>query len=403
MKSIGRANRIQRIKLGTIDIMYVFLCVNIVMSLISYTLIVRAVPAVSFILGKLTLLNRCVLILLWMIVAVKGTIKLYRLAFFILFMALVGLEYYYLRQWLLFDVFFVPVFWGRSFHFERVRQLYLYSYVLTIVILAVFSLLGAFNTYVFVRGDGRQRYSLGFLHPNLLGVIVLCVCFLFFLRIRKHDTILEYILFPVCAIFLWVVPNSMTNTVLLLVSWFGILVIDLSKRLCIGKKRWIGKKWQLGFVYTIIGLGIVGIFGIIYKGWGREWISRLSGTLYTRFIHGYNGIRMYGISIFGNKNIEFIGELDILMGKATENQYFALDCLYVYLPVVVGIIPTIVIGCIYAYGIKKCFDRNNIGMLMIMLLFLISAISDSIVISQMCAWIYLWTFSVTTEDRELKY
>ena len=148
-------------------------------------------------------------------------------------------------------------------------------------------------------------------------------------------------------------------------------------------------------------IGIASVFGIIYKGWGRDFLSRVSGTFYSRFVLADRAYNIYGVSIFGNKNIEFVGELDILAGKATENQYFAVDCLYVYLPVVVGIVPTIAIAIIYACGIRKSIRRKNTIMLTIMLLFILSGVSDSIVISQLCGWLYYWTFSMTREERSL--
>ena len=194
-------------------------------------------PQIGAIIGPVILFIRALCILLWLFKAVCSKVSYKEYGLFFVFMLLVASQYIYLGQWLLFDVFFVPVFFGKTMSFERIRKIYLNGYIIAVVFLATLSATGLFSKYVFVRGDGSIRYSLGFLHPNLLGIIILCICYLFLLRDRKFSKVCDYFLLPICAAFLWVVPNSMTSAFLLILTWIAVILMDVRETLKTEKRN----------------------------------------------------------------------------------------------------------------------------------------------------------------------
>jgi len=74
--------------------------------------------------------------------------------------------------------------------------------------------------------------------------------------------------------------------------------------------------------------------------------------------------------------VQTSGDLNIILGKSIED-YFSLDCAYIYYPIVKGVIPTLFYLGSYYYCVRQCIQKKRYKLFVLMLVLLIYAISET--------------------------
>lgn len=114
---------------------------------------------------------------------------------------------------------------SKHMNFERsIQYLYFTQIVMLMIVLYAF-FTGSIKECTYYRGT-ILRHSLGFTHPNLLGVRVFEICACRFYLKRENPRFGDILVTAVCAVLVYMVTNSQTATISL-VMLLGFSVINL--------------------------------------------------------------------------------------------------------------------------------------------------------------------------------
>lgn len=184
---------------------------------------------------------------------------------------------------------------GKTSFDDIVRQAYRILLVM-IPLVILFHALGLLPGYNIHRGR-LLRYSLGFSHPNTLGMRVfqLITCRLYCHRssIRVRD----FLYTAAACVFIFAVPNSQSPLVCVSVLLIG-LILD---RIC----RLMGPFFtELYRSALLILAALLNIFSVLWSLAGPDsssLVSSLNEFLSNRFLACHRVFQIYGISVWGNR------------------------------------------------------------------------------------------------------
>ncbi len=372
-------------KLSLKDMIYIVLVINLIMGMISCSLIEYVYPTVNDIIGRLAILLRGIIVLLTLThIIIQKEIKLRIILTMIIYAIIVILSYRSAHTWFLFDTLFIALFWGNELNYSRVITCFLNIYVIGTLVIFLLYCIGLLPDLGFIRGNGHERITLGFKHPNSLGFIAMSICMLQYLKPKNKRSKLIGLWFIFVSIFLLFVPNSITSGLLVFV--LGVITLFEDKKIVKIIEKHVGKKQPI-LLYAFGGSVIVLVYLIMIRGLWSTQIAGISGTFYTRFIYGYRAILTYGFNLFG-RVIELRGDSTILNGGLLSD-YFTLDCVYVYVPIVYGIIPSIIFFIYYFYCIYMAWRSKNHRLLTLLIIGLFYGISETNIATSLSSFLYI--------------
>lgn len=367
------------------NLIYLLLAIWLCLSIISTTTIPRGYPVFSDNIGKIVIGIRLLLIAIYIIEILINRVKAYEIFSIVIFMILVILSWKTVGTWMLFDLFFIPLYLNKNLDYKRICDLFFYVFVVATITIFILNCLELLPQITFSRANDKIRYNMGFSHPNALGFMVINICVLYVLR-KENLKWKDYLLLVILGLFVMIFPNSETaSAIIFLLTLLCFIFRKKENKLASKHKK--RKIFILSVIFMI--LVIAGVYLITLKGLGGDIIYRLSGTFYTRFRYGYDAIVRYGFSLFGQE-IHTVGDVDIINGTDIFN-YFSLDCAYFYLPIARGIIPTAVYLFVYVISIKNTIEKNNFKMLIVLLLLLLYGISETNIMSFYVSYIFIYT------------
>ena len=123
---------------------------------------------------------------------------------------------------------------------------------------------------------------------------------------------------------------------------------------------------------------IIAVYYVSLTGEFKEYIVRLPGTMWSRFSLGAEAYAKYGFSLFGQP----------YNPKYTNPGFFVVDCTCFYLPVFIGIIPSIVYLLLVYRAIWFSLRNSSFNLLLVQLLIFIYSVSEYIVIYPLFMFIY---------------
>ena len=116
---------------------------------------------------------------------------------------------------------FIVVVGSRLIPLKNIARTFLYVYIFILIGTVALYLTGVIDEYTMVRGNGMIRHSLGFIHPNMLGLCILVIQLSFLMafsgRIRPWGFL---ILSAALAFFVYRVPNSRASLVCIVLGAF---------------------------------------------------------------------------------------------------------------------------------------------------------------------------------------
>lgn len=257
---------------------------------------------------------------------------------------------------------------SKNVDFDKlVRIAYKISFIM-IPFFIVLCKLGLIENYIFTRGNIR-RYSLGFLHPNYLGVrvfqLVLCNCYLN----RDKLGILNYCYIALAIVFVFKVPNSQTIFISMLVFLLLLLIYK-----CIQNRRQIFLKL---YAYSLlIGAIILNVLSLLFSSmdvnrnsillWIDERMSR-------RFSWGHRAWQIYGTSLLGQK-IYYSEEEAKLIGSSSR---LFLDNAYVCIFLTYGILIFLMFSISYIFLMRKTIIDGSYILVIILFLYALYGVMES--------------------------
>lgn len=233
---------------------------------------------------------------------------------------------------------------------EKVIHIAYRILLIMIPMVILFRTLGVIGERTMLRGNYR-RFSLGFAHPNQLGLrifqLILCNCYVH----KDKLSIWNYCYTIFAIIFTIIVPNSQTAYISMIVFLIFLLIYK-----CIEKQKQIFIK--LYTVALLIGAILLNVLSIIfsYIDVNRNTIlSQLDKWMSGRFSWGHKVWQIYGTSFFGQKIYVYEEEVR-LIGLISR---LWLDNAYLSILLKYGIPIFLVFSSSYIFLVRRMIVQKN--------------------------------------------
>lgn len=172
-------------------------------------------------------------------------------------------------------------------------KIHFFTITLTTISIILFSLVGIIDNYAIVRFSGSVRNSLGFRHPNSLGLMffAITISYLSAFKIKKYSLITYTFLICFNILGLYI-ANSRTAGFLCLLVILGTYLID--------KLGLLDKNIKSIYLNTIILASIL-VIVILSVNFNSSGFHIFWNNIFTNRIYSNNAfIREYGINWFGS-------------------------------------------------------------------------------------------------------
>ena len=269
-------------------------------------------------------------------------------------------------SYFLFDLFFIPIFLSKIVDFNTIVKIFFYVIVIAVITTVFLDIYEVLPQTSFGRRGKFVRYNLGFAHPNSLGLMLMLLGMLFVLKVKKltFDHLLVLVLLGIICV---VVPNSYTSAyVLFMLAFVLCLIIRFQNcNLTIATQRILFVTLIVIFISIIVS-----VYFLSFSDYFKDYLHKLPETLHCRFRFGAEAYIKYGLSIFGQPYYP----------KDTYPGFFIVDSTLFYLPVFIGIVPSIIYMLLVSRAVWMSVKYNNFVLLVVQFLIFIYSISEYIVI-----------------------
>ena len=277
-------------------------------------------------------------------------------------------------SYFLFDLFFIPIFLSKIVDFNTIVKIFFYVIVIAVITTVFLDIYEVLPQKSFGTRGKFVRYNLGFAHPNSLGLMLMLLGMLFVLKVKKFtfDHLLVLVLLGIICV---VVPNSYTSAyVLFMLAFVLCLIIRFQNcNLTIATQRILFVTLIVIFISIIVS-----VYFLSFSDYFKDYLHKLPETLHCRFRFGAEAYIKYGLSIFGQP----------YSPKDTYPGYFIVDSTLFYLPVFIGIVPSIIYMLLVSRAVWMSVKYNNFVLLVVQFLIFIYSISEYIVIYPLFMFAY---------------
>lgn len=286
------------------------------------------------------------------------------------------------------DIFTVALTAKRDY--KKTINAFFYSLVFSVLAIVCLDAIGLLPRYYTYRSDGMRRYTLGFNHPNNLAFLVVILVFLFVLKNGRKYGIFDHILTVCAAVFCYKVPNSLTSAMILLLFELIIIVQQLYQYLF--KSEIINSNLMRKTIIILLPVCILVVYYIIFN-LSQSFLLDVNGTIMSRINQSKIALNQYGFSIWGQE-VNLVSQTAIYFGTvSSDTRFFAIDCLYVFLPVKYGIIPSLYFlyqytRCMCIYMKKKNMVAFTIGISLI-----IFSLMETALLSTMMSFFFICAYA----------
>lgn len=385
-------------KVTLTDVLYALIGIWVVAFMLSASMLSADPVAVSF-LGIVFICIRLLLIGLAFVDLMIRRQSKKRMLQLVLFTAFVTAEYLIADNWLLFELFFIFIFWADRLDYRKILKIFLYTTGISILFIALLHFAGLLIDYdYFTTRMDRPRVSLGFHHPNSLSecimVVMLCAFLLYWKKGRRM-----ILLTATALVSLWIkiYPNTLAVYVTLFFVYviYGFLNLITSRKLSMKQKR---------IILILSGVMIIAVFAglyyIVYDGRYDYTVLNRFESLYIRIRLSRQGLERYGITLFGTV-YESATEIAVYVNQ-TANDYFTIDSIYFLLPIRYGIISTVVFFYCYIKSIYYCVKKNDLRLTSVLVAVLIMGIVDPFVTNYIMSFMFICSKARMTDDKKIR-
>lgn len=236
--------------------------------------------------------------------------------------------------------------------FEKIKVATIFNNIFCVVLVLALCAIGLIPNQVYNHG-GLKAYSLGFLYYSNLSGIVFFTSLLALSRNKKGACSWNKIIF-------WLIVNYLvyrvgtTRLSFYITCLMLVLIIVMEKFNLIKLKN---NKLTRAIVTTAYPMAaLTAILIAIFYNQSVSWMRELNEVLNTRIRYSHEGLLLYPITLFGNQ-IKMVGSTEIANHVNKLNEYFYIDCGYIYSLLRYGLVIFILViigySIIFRYSIKK--------------------------------------------------
>lgn len=266
------------------------------------------------------------------------------------------------------------VYCARDISFEKIARftVYISSTILMFIILSAHT--GIIMNYVEIA-DNRRREYLGFRYSLYPSAIMFNITALVLYLKRRHIGIKEILLLSVMNLFVFYKTNSRLSFYMaILMICCMVLFQKFPKVLENSKIVHIGM--SISFVLT----SICSVWVMFRYDAGIEWMRLINEVFNNRLKFGNRSLILYGISMFGKKNMEWIGNGLDSAGNKSAKTYLWVDNFYISILQRFGIFLTVMIILLLTITMIKCLKIKRYYLMFILTLMAGHCMIDDLVL-----------------------
>lgn len=290
--------------------------------------------------------------------------------------------YKYGHSWVLFDLFFIPLFLSKKLNLNIVIDIFFYLILIGTIVTIMLDLSDCLPKFSINYYKEKQiRYNLGFSHPNSLGLMIMLISMILVLKVKKMNFWCLGSLFALCSLCL-ILPKSYSSAVII----FCLSLFSVWKFIFQNFRFEVSKRIIYVLAIGVITLVIIGTYVAAFTDVFKYVLNNLPQSLLSRFVFGEKAFTQFGLSVFG-QDYHPVGTTAILNG-ADPSTYFVVDCLYFYLPIFVGIVPSLVYLLLFCRAAWISINSENYTLLFILTMISIYSVSEFLVIFPLFMFAY---------------
>lgn len=254
----------------------------------------------------------------------------------------------------------------KNIDFDKLMKLAYYAQIIFTCVVIYLFLIGYIKEITLYR-DSILRHSLGFSHPNQLGVrifqLIVCRCY----NRRKNISFYDAIICALSAYFIHVVCDSKTAYYMLILLTL-MLIIHIIIKMTSGK-------FDKVISYTIIVSVLANLISIILSFINvrqYRYLNMIDKFISRRFSHCHRTLRYYGLSLWG-KDIQMTVKRHIVGGI----YHFWLDNAYMAILLRYGIVVFIAFSMLYIIALVYAKKHGQYMLAIILCLYSIYGIMEN--------------------------
>lgn len=267
---------------------------------------------------------------------------------------------------------FVFIFCGRNISFEKIAKMSLYASCILLGFIIVSSYIGIITNYV-ENYDNRRREYLGFLYSLYPAAHMSNITSLTMYLKRKSIDWKVVSILVLANIWIFVKTNSRLSFGLSMLTICLVFVFQYLPKLLENNKI-IHMGMKLSFA---LSASVSVIFTLLYseKNFLMNFLNRFFGN---RLYFGKRSLFQYGVSLFGNSNIELIGNGLDKNGVAPVGEQLYVDSLYIQVMQKFGIIFVVLVLIFLTIAMFEIVERKKYILAFILTMIAIHCIIDDL-------------------------
>ncbi len=264
------------------------------------------------------------------------------------------------------------VFAARSIDFRKIAKVTIFMALALIAFTVASALLGVIPNY-FEQASGRNRYYLGYLY-SLYGPAYMLNVTLLVLYVHEEDMrVWEMALLLLIGYYIFTQTNGRLSFYLSVIA----VGIGLVNRITKGIVQRLHVIPLLLIPSYIVSFFVSLIISMFYSP-NIPWLKDLNYKLGGRFHLGKASLAKYGVSLFGNSNIQWIGHGLGVTGVASSGEYNYVDSLYLQFLQRYGIVFMVVILVLLTAMMVVCYKKREYMLEIILALIAYHGIIDNL-------------------------
>lgn len=269
-----------------------------------------------------------------------------------------------------FDLFFIPLFLCRFLDKNCFYKSVLLAFFIFVIITISSYEFGLLKSAITFYRAKEIRYTLGFTHPNGLGLCAFLITIYLSLYKDKVNFIYLFV-FLALSYFCYKIPNSITSAVVILVLVFCCILGNYLLNFKLSNRF---NKVLLVFLLSLFIVLVILIYYVAFTFSFQDILKNMPGAIWARFELGNKAFNVYGVSLFGKFN-EFYADFMKFPNKADWGLW--VDCTYFYLPLYNGILASIFFLGMLFMTIARAVRNFEYKFVLIFFVVIIYGISES--------------------------
>lgn len=291
-----------------------------------------------------------------------------------------------------FDLFFIPLFLCRFLDKNCFYKSVLFAIFIFVIITILSYEFGLLKSAITFYRAKEIRYTLGFSHPNGLGLFAFLIAIYLSLYKDKVNFIYLFV-FLALSYFCYKVPNSITSTVVIVVLAFCCICGNYLINFKISSRS---NKVLLVFLLSLFVVFVILIYYVAFTFSFRDILKNFPGEIWARFELGNKAFNVYGVSLFGKFN-EIYADFIKFPNKA--DWWLWVDCTYFYLPLYNGILASIFFLGMLFMTIARAVRNFEYKFVLIFFVVILYGISESSVITAVFMPVFAYPFFKQLNNR----